>query len=62
MGAYRDAYLVEGSGGRRIGVVRRDGAVWRYYRLVEERSTEVYETRDKAAAALGKAVAEAQKR
>lgn len=52
MVGFRDAYIVESSGGRRIGVVRRDGDVWRYYRLLEERTSAVFETRADAARAL----------
>lgn len=51
MTTFRDAYLVE-SGGRRIGVVRRDGYAWRFYRLTDDWSREVFGTRADAARAL----------
>jgi hypothetical protein len=54
---YLNAYLVAASPSHPpIGVVRRDGHVWRYFMFTAStRSTEVFATREAAARALHRA-------
>lgn len=54
---YQDAYLVSHpSTASPLGVVRRDGAFWRYLTLADgPQSNQVFETREAEANALAKA-------